>query len=148
METTPIQASFPLDTSPATFRVQLALEIADLEQKFVKAKKNWSKWYYLSLYGSIALSALAALVLKLDSLNLGNLREDLAASFAALAAMLGTVMTAGKFESRWLSARRARARLQQLRIELHDPSVDPVHVRKNLQQVIAIYDEDVAGNEA
>jgi hypothetical protein len=45
METTPIEGSFPLDTSPATFRVQLALEIADLEQKFTKAKKSWSKWY-------------------------------------------------------------------------------------------------------
>jgi hypothetical protein len=104
---------------------------------------------FICLYGSIALSALAALVLKLESVDLKiGLQKDLAASFAALAAILGTVMTAGNFESRWLAARRARARLQQLRIELRDPSVDPVHVRKNLQQVIATYDEDVVGNES
>ena len=146
MEEPQSEIRLPPAISPETWRSSLAAAVDKHEQKFAKSKKRWNKWYYGCLYGSVTLSALAALVLKLEFVgDEDKWQNDVAALFATMAAILGTVMSAGNFERRWRAARRARAALLQLKIELLDPGVDPVHVRQNLQRVITIYDEEAAG---
>jgi hypothetical protein len=79
-----------------------AREIADLLARAgasADVSLTVQRYYYLSLYGSVALSATSALVLKLETIR-GPWQTDVAASCAAAAATLGTAITAGAFKRR------------------------------------------------
>ena len=79
------------DSSIRAWREGLTTEIQRLESRFQRAMKRWNFWYYACLYGPVVLSALAALILKLESVT-GAWQKDVAAGLAALSAIVGTAM--------------------------------------------------------
>lgn len=84
---------------------------------------RWSAVYFGCVFGSAFLSALAALILKLELLgNYPKLRNDLAALLATSAALLVTLSTTGNFERKWQANRIAAAEMENLSYELTRPS--------------------------
>src|SRR5690242_5036235 len=75
--------------------------------EFRTAARNWSGAYHFCQFGSAILSATAALVLKLETLGEIGIRNDLGASLAALAALLITILTTGRFKEKWEANRVA-----------------------------------------
>lgn len=84
---------------------------------------RWSAAYFGCLFGSAFLSAMAALFLKLEVLgDQPKLRNDLAASFATVAALLVTLSTTGDFQRKWHANRMAAAAMENLAYDLVRPS--------------------------
>lgn len=80
---------------------------------------RWSGVYFTCVFGSAFLSAFAGLVLKLDSLSAHpNVRNDLAAGSAMIAALLITLSTVGEFQRKWQSNRLAASAMENLAFEL------------------------------
>jgi len=80
---------------------------------------RWSAVYFGCVFGSAFLSAIAALILKLELLG-GRLelRNDLAALLATFAALLVTLSTTGDFQRKWQANRIAAAEMESLAYEL------------------------------
>jgi hypothetical protein len=79
--------------------------------------------YFGCLFGSAFLSAIAALILKLELLgNHIKLKNDLAALLATFAALLVTLSTTGDFQRKWQANRIAAAEMENLAYELARPS--------------------------
>lgn len=84
---------------------------------------TWSAAYFGCLIGSALLSALAALVLKLEILDSQpKIRNDLAAAMATIAALLVTLSTTGDFQRKWQANRTAAAAMENLAYELVRPT--------------------------
>jgi uncharacterized membrane protein (UPF0136 family) len=82
-----------------------------------ESRSNASRWsgvYWGFTFAAAALSALAGLVLKLESLikNEG-VKKDIAAVFAVSAALLITISTGGDFQRKWQANRIAAAELER-----------------------------------
>lgn len=74
---------------------------------------KWSGVYWGCTFAAALLSALAALILKLETFVKGEaLKKDLAAAFAVAAALLVTVSTSGDFQRKWQANRIAAAELE------------------------------------
>jgi hypothetical protein len=86
---------------------------------------RWSAVYWGCVFGSAFLSALAALILKLDLLGKWpRLRNDVAAGCAVFAALLVTLSTSGDFQSNWQANRTAAAEMESLAYDLVKPRSD------------------------
>lgn len=127
------------------WRAELVSTISDHEVRFRRTKALWNRLYYSSLYGAVILSALSALVLKLESFK-GAWQVDAAALLATLAAIIGTASAAGNFPRRWRTARLARATMQKLLVDLHDPEADLARVATECKRAIDDYQEGVVGD--
>lgn len=80
---------------------------------------RWSGVYFTCIFGSAFLSALAGLLLKLEILQRwSDVRNDLAATSAMLAALLITLSTVGDFQRKWQANRVAAAAMENLAYEL------------------------------
>lgn len=80
---------------------------------------KWSGVYFTCIFGSAFLSAMAGLLLKLELLQRWpQLRNDLAATSAMLAALLITLSTVGDFQRKWQANRVAAAGMENLAYEL------------------------------
>jgi hypothetical protein len=76
---------------------------------------RWSGVYWGSTFIAAALSALAGLILKLESILRNEaIKKDVAAAFALAAAILITISTSGDFQRKWQSNRTAAAELERL----------------------------------
>lgn len=76
---------------------------------------RWSGVYWGATFVAAALSALAGLVLKLESILKNDaVKKDVAAIFAVTAAVLITISTSGDFQRKWQANRIASAELEQL----------------------------------
>jgi hypothetical protein len=109
---------------------------------------RWSAAYFGCLFGSAFLSAVAALILKLELLGgRPKLRNDLAASFATLAALLITLSTIGDFQRKWQANRIAAAEMENLAYELTRPSsathLDAILTR--IQTINTVRHQTIAG---
>lgn len=83
----------------------------------------WSAAYFGCLFGSALLSAMSALLLKLELLgDRPKLRNDLAASLATVAALLVTLSTTGDFQRKWNANRMAAAAMENLAYDLVRPA--------------------------
>jgi len=80
--------------------------------------KRWSFTYFTCVFGSAVASALAGVVLKLDSFRNLSVRDDVAACLAALGALLVTLSTAGDFQRKWRANRVAANAMENLAYEL------------------------------
>lgn len=112
---------------------------------------RWSAVYFGCVFGSALFSALAALLLKLDVLGAWpRLRNDLAAGFATLAALLVTLSTSGNFQAKWQANRLAASAMENLAYELIRPhsSVSLDEVVARIQAVNAARNEGIVGAEA
>jgi hypothetical protein len=84
---------------------------------YLETRANASRWsglYWGMTFAAAVLSALAALVLKLETLikNEGA-KKDLAALLSVAAALLITVSTSGDFQRKWQANRIAAAELEK-----------------------------------
>jgi hypothetical protein len=76
---------------------------------------RWSGVYWGSTFIAAALSALAGLVLKLESILRNEaIKKDVAAAFAVAAAILITISTSGDFQRKWQANRTAAAELERI----------------------------------
>jgi hypothetical protein len=81
---------------------------------------RWSGIYWGCTFAAAALSALAGLILKLESIlkDKEGLKKDVAAVFAVSAALLITISTSGDFQRKWQANRTAAAELERTGYEL------------------------------
>lgn len=99
---------------------------------------RWSAAYFGCIFGSAFLSALAGVVLKLESLaGKPALKNDLAASFAAVAALLITLSTLGNFQRNWAANRIAASKMENLAYELLKPetATDRNRILERIQEI-------------
>lgn len=80
---------------------------------------RWSGLYWGFTFTAAILSALAALVLKLESFafKTDTRRKDVAAALSVVAALLMTVSTSGDFQRKWQANRVAAAELERVGYE-------------------------------
>ena len=110
----------------------------------------WSALHHWSLALSAILSALSALVLKLDSLArllpaLDAYRNDLAAGLAGLGAVIATVAASGGFGRKWQTNRISRGQVERLLLDVEAPDAIGANVRDMLKEVIKTHDEHIVG---
>jgi hypothetical protein len=94
-----------------------ALVARAIWENYLETRANASRWsgvYWGFTFTAAALSALAALVLKLETLikNEGA-KKDLAALLSVTAALLITISTSGDFQRKWQANRIAAAELER-----------------------------------
>jgi Protein of unknown function (DUF4231) len=94
-----------------------ALVARAILDNYLETRSNASRWsgiYWGFTFAAAALSALAALVLKLETLikNEGA-KKDLAAMLSIVAALLITISTSGDFQRKWQANRIAAAELER-----------------------------------
>jgi hypothetical protein len=94
-----------------------ALVARAIWDNYLETRTNASRWsgiYWGFTFTAAALSALAALVLKLETIvkNEGA-KKDLAAMLSIIAALLITVSTSGDFQRKWQANRIAAAELER-----------------------------------
>lgn len=112
-------ALHPLITKTNTDQSLVAGVILD---NYREARSNASRWsgvYWGFTFAAAALSALAGLILKFESIvkNEG-VKKDVAAFFAVGAALLITISTGGDFQRKWQANRIAAADLERIGYEL------------------------------
>ena len=104
---------------------------------YLEARSNavrWSGVYWGFTFVAAVLSALAALVLKLETVVRNEeVKKDLAATFAVTAALLITISTSGDFQRKWQANRIAAAELEQTGYALLEKNTD--NPRKYLAEV-------------
>jgi hypothetical protein len=96
--------------------------------EFRAAARYWSGAYHGCQFGSAILSAAAALVLKLETIGDLAIRNDWGAILAALAALLITILTTGRFKEKWEANRVAAFAVRDLsyQIEKNDANLDQI----------------------
>jgi hypothetical protein len=99
-----------------------ALVAGVILDNFREARSNASRWsgiYWGCTFAAAALSALAGLILKFETIIKNDgLKKDLAAVFAVGAALLITISTGGDFQRKWQANRIAAAELERTGYEL------------------------------
>jgi hypothetical protein len=128
------------------WKAALVSRVLEQESRFRRSTKRWNFWYYTSIYGTIACSALAALVLKW-SVSFAY-QTDTSAVLATMAAILGTASSAGKFEGRKTAARRARMEMENLVLDLQIPACDLSGIADAYKRVLERYECAVVSNDA
>ena len=81
-----------------------------------EARTNASRWsgiYWTFTFAAAALSALAGLILKFETITDERMKKDVAAVFAVSAALLITISTSGDFQRKWQANRIAAAELER-----------------------------------
>jgi hypothetical protein len=109
----------PLIDQQKTDQALVAKAILD---NYLETRANASKWsgvYWGFTFLAAALSALAGLILKFESIFKNeSVKKDLAATFAVVAALLITISTSGDFQRKWQANRIAAAELERIGYEL------------------------------
>ncbi len=114
-----------------------ALVARAILDNYLETRANASRWsgvYWGFTFTAAVLSALAALILKLETIvkNEGA-KKDLAALFAVTAALLITISTSGDFQRKWQANRIAAAELERTGYEFLEK--DGVDARSYLAAV-------------
>lgn len=88
-----------------------------LETRVIAAR--WSGVYWGFTFVAAALSALAGLILKFESVIKDQaIKKDIAALFSVMAALMITVSTSGEFQRKWQANRMAAGELERTGYEL------------------------------
>jgi len=104
---------------PKTDESLVAKTILDnyIETRVIASR--WSAVYWGFTFVAAALSALAGLILKFESIVKDQaVKKDIAALFAVVAAIMITVSTSGDFQRKWQANRIAAAELERIGYEL------------------------------
>lgn len=104
----------PVTLEAGTDRALVAQTILTNYREVRANAKRWSGVYWGCTFVAALFSALAGLILKLESLPLGEkAKKDIAAVLAVSAAILVTISTSGDFQRKWQANRVAAAELEQ-----------------------------------
>ena len=111
--------------------------------------KLWSTVHHGFAFGAAVLSAAAALLLQLKSLDLAEAaRADAAAALAAIASLVGVISASGGFAKKWRANRITKGTLEQLQIELMDPTCDLGKIRAALKEMKRVHHLAIVGEPA
>jgi hypothetical protein len=102
--------------------------------EFRAAAKMWSAVYNSFQFGSAALSAAAALVLKTELVDQAS-RNDWGAVLAAAAALCITLLTAGRFKDKWEANRIAAFAVRDLSYAIEKANVNVDDILTTLQRI-------------
>lgn len=93
-----------------------------IRDNYLETRANASRWsgiYWGFTFLAATLSALAGLILKLESfIKNEGVKKDIAAFFAVAAALLITISTSGDFQRKWQANRVAAAELERIGYDL------------------------------
>ncbi len=115
-----VEALRPLQTTANLEHAQVATAILENYREVRGNAAMWSGVYWGFTFFATILSALAAIILKVESLFAGRepLKRDLAAVFSICAALLITISTSGEFQRKWQANRLAASELERLGYDL------------------------------
>ena len=107
-----------------------AVVAAAIWESYLGARTNASRWsgvYWGSTFLAAALSALAGLILKFESVVKNeSMKKDVAACLSVSAALLITISTSGDFQRKWQANRIAAADFEKIGYDLlARPDADP-----------------------
>ena len=103
-------------------------------REFRSAAKLWSAVYHFFQFGSAALSAAAALVLKTEFVAEAS-RNDWGAVLAAAAALSITLLTTGRFKDKWEANRIAAFAVRDLGYEIEKGNANCDDILTALQRI-------------
>ena len=126
-------------------RAELIRYVANRLKKAQFWRKASSAVHHGFLFGAAILSAAAAVLLQLEFASAEPLRNNIASVLAGLGSLAGIIAGAGGFERKWRTNRRTRAKLEELEIDLVDPTVDTEKIRNLLKDVVRTHDEGISG---
>ncbi|MGV3570370.1 MAG: hypothetical protein ACO1PB_07200 [Ramlibacter sp.] len=118
-------------------------------QNFIETRKiasNWSGLYWGFAWVSAALSALAGVILKIESFANEKAKKDVAALFAVTAAILITVSTGGEFQRKWQANRIASAEIEYLGYEFVSGVSDPKGHFSKLREILLRRHQSIVGD--
>ena len=97
---------------PNTDQALVAKAILDNYHETRSNASGWSVVYWGCIFVAAVLSALSALILKLETFQNEKMKKDFAALFSVTAALLITISTSGDFQRKWQANRIAAAELE------------------------------------
>lgn len=110
-----VEAMKPMTAGPASDATTAASAIVRNYQETRRIAMMWSGLYWGFAWAAAILSALAGLVLKLESfLPDEKVKKDIAATLTVTAAILITVSTGGEFQRKWQANRTAAGEIEHL----------------------------------
>lgn len=131
--------------SPAPDLARLLVRNCD---EYGSNASGWGFAYFSSVFGSAFLSAIAALILKLDFLKgTPDYRADEAACCATLAALLVTLSTVVDFRRKWQACRAAEVGVQNLAYDLFSKGArsDAKAILEHLTIINTGYNQAIGG---
>jgi len=138
----PVQESPPMGSSE---RNQLQNTLDHSFEEFRSNARNWSFAYHFFLFGAAILSAVAALVLKLEGTLDIKKRNNWGAALAAVSALLVTIMASGGFQRKWEANRLAAFEVRNLQLELQKSDSDHDKILERLQRINAVRNQIIVG---
>lgn len=117
--------------------------------EFSRNATCWGIAYFSGVFGSAFCSALAALILKLSYFkDSPDLRTDLAAASATVAALLVTLSTVGDFRRKWQACRVAEVGVQNLAYDLlsQGPRANAKAILEHLTIINTAYNQAIVGS--
>jgi hypothetical protein len=111
-----------------------------------KIASNWSGMYWGFTWVSAALSALAGVILKLESFANEKAKKDWAALFAVSAAIFLTVSTGGEFQRKWQANRIASAEIEYLGYDFLSSASDPKAQFSKLREILLRRHQSIVGD--
>jgi hypothetical protein len=108
--------------------------------------KLWSLLYHGSAFGAATLSAAAALVLQLQSIEIQKTsRTDLATALAAISSLIAVISASGAFAVKWRANRITKGTLEQIQIDLMASDCNLAEVREKLKKMKQVHDAAIVG---
>jgi hypothetical protein len=126
-------------------RVELQNEVDLWRRRFDLGCRAWSVANQGALLVAACSSAATAVLLKTNLIALGTSRTDVAALLAALGSFITGISAFAGFDRKWRANRLGRGRMNQLRIDLMDPSADLSAVRVALKDALEAEDKEILG---
>jgi hypothetical protein len=133
----------PIVDKKSTDQALVARAILENYQETRRNASRWSGLYWGFSWAAAVLSALAGLVLKLESfLKNEGIKKDLAALLSVTAAILVTISTGGDFQRKWQANRIAAAEIERTGYEFLEndganprsylASIGPILLRRHM----------------
>jgi hypothetical protein len=112
---------------------------------YCKNARKWSWVYHGFQFGGAILSAMAALVLKTESIGSVQSRNDFGALIAALSALVITILITGRFKDKWEANLLATFAVHDLKCEIEKEGKDQNKILKKLQDINLTYKYKIFG---
>ncbi len=104
-------------------------------QEFRGAARNWSGVYHTFQFGAAILSAVAALVLKIEGVGSLQTRNDWGAALAAASTLFITLLTTGRFKDKWEANRIAAFAVRDLGYEIETTGANLDKILTDLRHI-------------
>jgi len=115
---------------------QTVVEKIEADHKeFRGAARMWSGVYHTFQFGAAILSAVAALVLKLDGVGSLQARSTWGAALAAAVAIFIALLITGRFNGKWEANRVAAFAVRDLGYEIETTEANPDKILTELRQI-------------